>query len=181
MNSLLICLTALSMNLHNAEVICEYSTIIVEEAEINNIKPSLIVAVGTVESRWTPTARSYSNACGVMQILPKYSKKFSNKDRNLTCEELKDPETSIEVGAKILNFWYYKYSKRNKTIALCGYNAGYRCKGENKNKQGLKYAKAVLKWERKFDRAYRKQKGKYKNKSTFNYLFWLVKNIGDYK
>ena len=181
MNSFLICLTALSMNLHNAEIICNHSVNIVEEAGINNIKASLIVAVGTVESRWTPTARSYSNACGVMQILPKYSKKFSNKDRNLTCEELKDPETSIEVGAKILNFWYHKYSKRNKTIALCGYNAGYRCKGENKNKQGLKYAKAVLKWERKFDRAYRKQKGKYKNKSTFNYLFWLVKNIGDYK
>ena len=181
MNSFLICLTALSMNLHNAEIICNHSDNIVEEAGINNIKASLIVAVGTVESRWTPTARSYSNACGVMQILPKYSKKFSNKDRNLTCEELKDPETSIEVGAKLLNFWYHKYSKRNKTIALCGYNAGYRCKGENKNKQGLKYAKAVLKWERKFDRAYRKQKGKYKNKSTFNYLFWLVKNIGDYK
>ena len=105
MNSFLICLTALSMNLHNAEIICNHSDNIVEEAGINNIKASLIVAVGTVESRWTPTARSYSNACGVMQILPKYSKKFSNKDRNLTCEELKDPETSIEVGAKILNFW----------------------------------------------------------------------------
>ena len=125
MNSFLICLTAFSMNLHNAEVICKNSANIVQEAEINKIKPSLIIAVGTVESRWTP--------------------------------------------------------KRNKTIALCGYNAGYRCKGENKNKQGLKYAKAVLKWERKFDKAYRKQKGKYKNKSTFNYLFWLVKNIGDYK
>ena len=181
MNSFLICLAALSMNLHNAEIICNHSAIIVEEAEINKIKPSLIVAVGTVESRWTPTARSYSNACGVMQILPKYSKKFSNKDRNLTCEELKDPETSIEVGAKILNFWYHKYSKRNKTIALCGYNAGFRCKGENKNKQGLKYAKAVLKWERKFNRSFRKQEGKYKNKSIFNYLFWLLENKGDYK
>ena len=110
MNSLLICLAALSINLHNAEVICENSANIVREAQINNIKPSMILAVGIVESRWTPTARSYSNACGVMQVLPKYSKKFSNKGRNLTCEELKDPVTSIEVGAKILNFWYHKYS-----------------------------------------------------------------------
>ena len=116
-----------------------------------------------------------------MQVLPKYSKKFGDKGRNLTCKELKDPETSIEVGAKILNFWYHKYSKRNKTIALCGYNVGFRCKGDNKNKQGLKYAKAVLKWERKFEKAFHKEKHKYKNKSIFNYLFSLVKNIGDYE
>jgi soluble lytic murein transglycosylase-like protein len=162
MNSFLICLTALSMNLHNAEIICKNSVNIAQEAEINKIKPSLIIAVGIVESRWTPTARSYSNACGVMQILPKYSKKFSNKDRNLTCEELKDPETSIEVGAKILNFWYYKYSKRDKITALCGYNAGFRCKGKNKNKQGLKYAKAVLRWESEFKNIFKIQKKQYK-------------------
>ena len=181
MNSLLICLTALSMNLHNAEVICEYSSNIVYEGELNKIDTSLIVAVGVVESRWTPSARSPANACGIMQVLPKYSKKFGNKGRNLTCKELKDPVTSIKVGTKILNFWYHKYSKRNKTIALCGYNAGFRCKGENKNKQGLKYAKAVLKWERKFDRAYRKQKDKYKNNSIFDYLMMSLKIIGDYK
>ena len=64
---------------------------------------------------------------------------------------------------------------------MCGYNAGFRCKGENKNKQGLKYAKAVLKWERKFDRAYRKQKGKYKNNSIFDYLMMSLKIMGDYK
>jgi len=181
MNSFLICLAALSMNLHNAEIICEYSDYIVHEGELNKIDTSLIVAVGVVESRWTPSARSHANACGIMQVLPKYSKKYSDKGRNLTCDELKDPVTSIKVGTKILNFWYHKYSKRNKTIALCGYNAGFRCKGENKNKQGLKYAKAVLKWERKFDRAYRKQKGKYKNNSIFDYLMMSLKIMGDYK
>ena len=181
MNSLLICLTALSMNLHNAEVICEYSANIVHEGQLNKIDTSLIVAVGVVESRWTPSARSPAKACGIMQVLPKYSKKFGNKGRNLTCKELKDPVTSIKVGTKILNFWYHKYSKRNKTIALCGYNAGFRCKGENKNKQGLKYAKAVLKWERKFDRALRKEKAKYKNNSIFDYLMMSLKIIGDYK
>ena len=68
------------MNLHNAEVICEYSANIVHEGELNKIDTSLIVAVGVVESRWTPSARSPANACGIMQVLPKYSKKFGNKD-----------------------------------------------------------------------------------------------------
>jgi len=181
MNSFLICIAALSLNLHNSEVICEYSQVIEEESRKNNLKPSLIVAVGVVESRWTPSARSHANACGIMQVLPKYSKKFGNKGRNLTCKELKDPVTSIKVGTKILNFWYHKYSKRNKTIALCGYNAGFRCKGENKNKQGLKYAKAVLKWETKFIRALKKEKAKYKNNSIFDYLMMSLKIIGDYK
>ena len=54
MNSFFLCLAALSMNLHNAEVICEYSPDIIEQSEKYNIKPSLIVAVGRVESRWTP-------------------------------------------------------------------------------------------------------------------------------
>ena len=76
MNSLLICLSALSMNLHNAEIICEYSASIVREAQINNIKPSLIVAVGTVESRWTPAAKS-------IRMRVELCKYFQNIQKNL--------------------------------------------------------------------------------------------------
>ena len=85
------------------------------------------------------------------------------------------------MGAKKLNYWIHKYGKKNKTIGLCGYNAGFRCKGDNKNKTGLNYARSVLKWERKFNKGIRKQKRKYENKSIFNYLFSLVEIIGDYK
>ena len=116
-----------------------------------------------------------------MQVLPKYSKKYGGKGRNLTCKELKDPETSIRVGTKIFNFWYYKYSKRNERIALCGYNAGFRCKGKNKNKQGLKYAKAVLKYRKYFKKKMRIQKRKYENKLFFNYLSSLINHLRDYK
>lgn len=175
MNSFFLCLAALSMNLHNAEVICEHSADIIEQSEKYNVKPSLIVAVGRVESRWTPEAESYGNACGVMQVLPKYTK---NPKRS--CEDLKDPEVGIEVGAKKLNYWIYKYGKGNKNTGLCGYNAGFRCKGENKNAGGLNYAKSVLKWERKINKSFRKEKHKYEKKNVFDYLFSLVKNIGDY-
>ena len=164
------------MNIHNSDIVCQNADIIVNSAQKYDLEPSLILAVGRVESRWTPAAESYGNACGIMQVLPKYTK---NPKRS--CEDLKDPKIGIDIGAKKLNYWIYKYGKKNKTTGLCGYNAGFRCKGQDKNKGGLNYAKSVLKWERKFNRAFRKQKGKYRNKSTFNYLFWLVKNIGDYK
>jgi soluble lytic murein transglycosylase-like protein len=173
--SVLICLTALSMDMRNADVICENAPIIQEMSEKYDLDPSLIIAVGRIESAWTPTARSGSNACGVMQVLPKYSKKHGDKGRNLTCDELKHPETGIRVGTKILSFWLHKYAKGRETIALCGYNAGFRCKGENKNKQGLKYAKAVLKYRKYFKKKMRIQERKYKNKMFFNYLTLLAK------
>jgi len=176
MNSFFLCIAAISMNLHNADVVCGNAEIIIKSAEKYDLDPSLLLAVGRVESRWTPTAESYGNACGVMQVLPKYTK---NPKRS--CEDLKDPAVGIEVGAKKLNYWIYKYGKKNKTTGLCGYNAGFRCKGDNKNKPGLNYAKSVLRWERKFNRGMRKQKRKYENKSIFNYLFTLVEIIGDYK
>ena len=176
MNAFIICLTALSLNLHNAEVICEYSSDIVQQSENYNLKPSLILAVGRVESRWTPSAESFANACGVLQVLPKYTK---NPKRS--CEDLKDPKIGIQVGAKKLKYWIYKYGRGNKTIGLCGYNAGFRCKGKNKNVTGLKYAKSVLKWERKISRALRRESLKYENNNIFDYLLSLVKKIGEYK
>ena len=162
-------MTVFSIDMRNADIICDNAHIIEEMSKTYDLDPSLIIAVGRIESAWTPKARSPSNACGVMQVLPKYSKKFSNKGRNLTCDELKDPETGIRVGTKILSYWLHKYAKGNETIALCGYNAGFRCKGDNKNKQGLKYAKAVLKYRKYFKRKMRIQKRKYKNEMFANH------------
>ena len=104
--SFLICVTVFSMNMRNADVICDNAHIIEEMSKTYDLDPSLIIAVGRIESAWTPTAKSPANACGIMQVLPKYSKKFGNKGRNLTCKELKNPETGIRVGTKIFNFWY---------------------------------------------------------------------------
>ena len=176
MTSFFICMAALSLNLHNSGVICEYSGVILEESNKNRIKPALIVSVGRVESRWTTTAESYGNACGIMQVLPKYTK---NPKR--TCTDLQKPSIGIAVGAKKLNYWVYKYGRGNKNTGLCGYNAGFRCKGQNKNSAGLNYARSVLKWERKFSRALKREELKYKNNNIFDYLIMSLKIIGDYK
>ena len=117
---------------------CKYSRQVVKYAEQYKIDPYLLTALIQVESGWFPHVVSYAGACGLTQVIPKYS-------RGYTCKQLKDPDTSIRVGARIFSYWYYKYAKRNKSIALCGYNAGFRCKGKSPNKYGLTYAKKVVK------------------------------------
>ena len=117
---------------------CHFSKHVVKYSKQYKIDPYLLTALIQVESNWKPHVVSYANACGLTQVIPKYS-------RGYTCEQLKDPITSIRVGARIFSYWYYKYAKRNKSIALCGYNAGFRCKGKSPNKYGLTYAKKVVK------------------------------------
>lgn len=116
---------------------CRRSRLIVKAADKYKLDPYLLTAMIQVESNWNPYVVSHSKACGLTQVLPQYSK--------YTCEQLKNPKTSIFEGAKKLNFWIYKYGKGNITIGLCGYNKGFRCKGEKANRRGLTYAKKVVK------------------------------------
>ena len=78
----------------------------------NDIKPEVFLGLIMTESMWNHKVVSYAGACGLTQVLPKYSKKYGGKDRNLTCDELKDPVTSIQTGGRILNYWLTKYSKK---------------------------------------------------------------------
>lgn len=138
------CLAIHALGYPRADFACEHMSYVMEASEENGIDPEIFLGLIMTESNWSHKAVSPAGACGLTQVLPKYSKKYGGKDRNLTCDELKDPKTSIRVGAKILNYWYYKYGRKNYKIALCGYNAGFRCKGDNPNKQGMRYAKKVL-------------------------------------
>lgn len=138
------CLALHALDYARAEVACEHMHSVVKESKENSIKPEILLGLIYTESRWNSEAVSPSGACGLTQVLPKYSKKYGGKDRNLTCDELKDPATSIQVGAKMLNYWYYKYGKKRYKIGLCGYNAGFRCKGDNPNKTGMYYASKVI-------------------------------------
>jgi hypothetical protein len=149
MNALFLCLAAMSMDLHNSHIICENSAIIIENSQKYDISPELIVAVGRVESRWTLDARSHANACGVLQVIPKYTK---NPKRS--CKDLKKPEIGIQVGAKKLKYWIYRYGKGNKS---------------------------VIRWEKRFKKVLIREKQKYEDKNLLDYLFSLVRNIGDYR
>ncbi|EQD56962.1 Lytic transglycosylase-like, catalytic domain protein, partial [mine drainage metagenome] len=86
----------------------------VEAGERYDINPSLILAVIKSESGFDPNQISDKGAVGLMQIIPRYTE--------YTAEQLKDPETNVFTGAKILkdNIKQFGSVKR----ALEAYNAG---------------------------------------------------------
>jgi soluble lytic murein transglycosylase-like protein len=123
---------------------CSYSDTIVKEATKNKIDPFIFASMLHVESNWKPHLTSSAGACGIAQVMPQWSK--------YTCKQLKDPKTGMKEGAKKLHYWIYKYAKGNISVGLCGYNAGFRCKGKNPNRHGVRYAKKVLRIAKKFKR-----------------------------
>ena len=147
----ILCLTLLSLGSPRAEFACQHLETVIEAANYYDISPEIMVALIHTESRWNHKAVSKSNACGLTQVLPKYT-----RNPKLTCKDLFDPKLSIWTGAQKLNYWIYKYGRGNKKTGLCGYNVGYRCKGENKHERGVFYAKRVLWRARNISRTYKK-------------------------
>ena len=127
---------------HRQQLVCKQAPTVISESVKNNIDPSLLLALITVESNWKRTAVSSANACGLTQVIPKYTGQITKK---YTCNQLKNPKTSIKAGAKILS-WWIKYHNGDITRGLCGYNAGFRCgkKRKRPSKGGMRYAKKVL-------------------------------------
>ena len=115
---------------------CKHSRQVVEASSKYKLDPYLLTALIQVESNWKSHVVSPAGACGLTQVVHKYSK--------YNCKQLKNPKISIWEGAKKLNYWIYKYGKGNVKIGLCGYNAGFRCKGKSAIKSGLTYAKKVV-------------------------------------
>jgi len=137
---------------------CDNSAYVIQESNKNGIDPLLLSSLIFVESGWKKTAVSRANACGLTQVIPKYTGKITKK---YTCQQLKNPRVSISAGAKILKWWidYHKgkLTKNQKkkmsaedielyslTRGLCGYNAGFRCHGLRPNRAGIRYAKKIL-------------------------------------
>lgn len=61
------------------------------------IDPLLLLAVMAVESRYNPVAESSFGAKGLMQVIPKF-----HPDKVQDEQSLLDPDTNIQVGARIL-------------------------------------------------------------------------------
>ena len=115
---------------------CRHSRQVIEASSKYKLDPYLLTSLIQVESNWKSHVVSPAGACGLTQVVHKYSK--------YNCKQLKNPKISIWEGAKKLNYWIYKYGKGNLKIGLCGYNAGFRCKGRSAIKSGLTYARKVV-------------------------------------
>ena len=152
-----LCVAFVTLALPNADVACEHIYYVADAAEIEEVDPYVITALIHVESRWTPEAVSRSGACGLTQVLPRFSAGYRNRfGKRLTCKQLQDPRTSIERGASILAFYVKRY-KGNYHRALCAYNAGpARCTPGKQRHKGHRYADRVIKLSRKLKRSTRK-------------------------
>lgn len=137
---------------------CEYSSVIIAEATKNDIDPHLYIALILVESGFNKRAVSNKGACGLTQVLPKYTGGIANK-KKYTCEQLKNPRISIATGAEILKYWIHTYAQGDERVGLCGYNAGFRCKitknRKRPHKAGMRYANKVLMLKRHFSKSLR--------------------------
>ena len=135
---------------------CKSTNQIIQESNTVDVDPTLVMALIFVESNWKRTAVSRANACGLTQVIPKYTGKITKKH---TCEQLKVPKNSIHVGIRTLKYWI-DYHKGNISRGLCSYNAGYRCSYKRKNgkivkrpnKHGMRYARKVLKVKKMIDK-----------------------------
>lgn len=106
---------------------CSQAEHLIQSSEKNDISPFILASLIWHESRWEHTAVSNKNACGLTQILPKYS--------DYSCNQLKVPEISIQEGASVLSYW--KSRTKNLSKALACYNSGYKC-------SSISYAKIIL-------------------------------------
>jgi soluble lytic murein transglycosylase-like protein len=86
---------------------------------------------------------SSAGACGLTQVIPKWTGGPETKGIKYTCQQLKDPEISIKVGAQILSYNIRVYGKGNKDKGLCFYNAGTRCIKDKRFYKRLGYVKKV--------------------------------------
>lgn len=123
--------------------ICALEQTVRVEAARNDIEPELLAALMFVESSFYPNVVSSANACGLTQVVPRWTGGPETKGIKYTCQQLKDPETSIKVGAQILSYNIKVYGKGNENKGLCVYNAGTRCITKKGFYKRLYYVKKV--------------------------------------
>jgi len=143
----ILCSIVMALNMPNSDFACKHMDTVVEAAEYYDVEPELLISLIHHESRWNPTVVSRSGACGLTQVIPKYT-----KSPRLTCKQLKRPKTSIWAGAKMLSYWIHKYANDVPKIGVCAYFAGFRCKGNSPNIGGMRYSNKVRRFYRRIIR-----------------------------
>ena len=120
-----------------------YEVIIRRESTVNEIRPSLIMAIIDVESAWNKEAVSNKNCLGLMQVSPQHLKYLGYKKQ----DDLFDPQKNIAAGTRIFKEELDRFG--NDFDALRAYLCGAGKTKASKN-CGTSYAKLVLERERKY-------------------------------
>ena len=95
------------------------------ESAKNNLDQYLVASLIRQESEFDPTAISYANAYGLMQLLPAVGKKLAHEEgmSNFQTYQLLDPATNIRLGTRYLRQMLDKFGGVTE-YALAAYNAG---------------------------------------------------------
>lgn len=95
-----------------------------EVASAVDLEPTLIFAVARQESAFAETARSHSDARGLMQLMPATARETAQKSgiKHSTADLFK-PEHNILLGSHYLSELLQKYNG-NRILAAAAYNAG---------------------------------------------------------
>lgn len=94
--------------------------VIWQEATRAGVDPYLVAAIAWKESRFTPSARSRTGDCGIMQVNPRWSP--------YNCVQLLDLRTGIRAGIQSMLYWRKRFGKREPNYEwLCHYNSGNKC------------------------------------------------------
>lgn len=131
----LICIAILNLSMPNADYACEQMEHVINAAEDLSFEPALLVSLIHFESRWVPDAVSRGGACGLTQVIPRWTRPRK------TCDQLLYPPTSIYEGAKMLRRWTDTFGRGSVNRGLCGYNAGYSCRA--RTSRGWRYSRKI--------------------------------------
>lgn len=156
--------TDVDIRKESVDLICEHANQIVKYSEENNINYNIVISMIWNESRFQPDKVSNKKACGLMQIIPKWSLS------NYSCDQLKNPKDNIKEGIKLLVKWRDEYGKGSLEKGLCGYAAGYNCTDNPKN-AGQKYSKKIIRLSKRFEKQINTLMEKIKFTATLNQVF----------
>jgi len=95
------------------------------ECSKNNLDPYLVLSLIRQESEFDPTAISYANAYGLMQILPSEGHRLAKEEgiAHFQTFQLLDPNMNIRLGTRYLRQLLDKFGGVQE-YALAAYNAG---------------------------------------------------------
>jgi soluble lytic murein transglycosylase len=102
-----------------------YWDIIKAESAKNNLDPYLVASLIRQESEFNPSAISYADAWGLMQLLPYVGKRLAREEglTHFQTFQLLDPETNIKLGTRYLRETLDRFGGVTE-YALASYNAG---------------------------------------------------------
>lgn len=93
-----------------------------EECELD---PLFVYSIIKAESNFKETAKSNSDALGLMQVMQPTAEEIGARlriEEKITEEKLYEPETNIRIGIKYFKSLLDKYDNLN--LAIIAYNAG---------------------------------------------------------